>query len=59
MCQLYSFQLECCLTVHCGCMFCFAVSGFQIVLDCLLHDLSFCICLIQGDCLAVICVVFT
>ena len=43
VCQLYCFQLEGGLIVHCRCIFCFTVSGFQIVLDCLLEDLSFCV----------------
>ena len=42
---VYCFQLEHCLIVYCLCMFCFAVSGCQIVLECLLQDLSFCVCL--------------
>ena len=45
MCHLYCFQFEHCLLVHCGCMFCFPVSGIQIILECLLQDLSFCVCL--------------
>ena len=45
VCHLYYLWLECCLIVHCGCIFCFAVSGVQIILECHLQDLSLCVCL--------------
>ena len=45
VCPLYCFQLEHCLIVYFLCMFCCVCIFFHTALECLLQDLSFCICL--------------